>query len=192
MKRGKGEQDAFNLGVSPKKDGQPAEPPANTASPANTSTPSMPDNWIEEMVGALFDPLIVFPAQGWEKDIPEKLKNELPLRRLAHLMLCSKGEASWEEATDLEALIYLYPASLMAPMSEQWTRIYLYLGTKCYGKQLPDDIKQESLSDYDMAQLRDLKRWIYKKRVQARKARARGEKAEAKTEPVKYEQMRFL
>jgi hypothetical protein len=32
-------------------------------------------------------------------------------------------------ACDLEALIYLYPASLAAPMGEQWTRIYLYLGT---------------------------------------------------------------
>src|SRR3990172_3431108 len=139
VKRGKGEQDAFNLGVSPKKDGQPAEPPVDP---------------IEEMVGALSDPLIVFPAGGWQDTIPEKLKNDLPLRRLAHLMLCSKGEASWEEATDLEALIYLYPASLYPPMSEQWTRIYLYLGTKCYGKQFPEDIKQGSLSDSDMAQLR--------------------------------------
>ena len=185
MKRSKTPQSAFNLGVS-RKDGQPAEPPANT------STPSMPKDWIEEMVGALCDPLIVFPAGGWEQDIPEKLKNELPLARLAHQMRCSKGEASWEEATDLEALIYLYPASLMAPMGEQWTRIYLYLGTKCYGKQLPEDIKQDSLSDYDMAQLRDLKRWIYKKKVEARKARARGEKAKAKPEPAKAEQFKFF
>lgn len=88
----------------------------------------------------------------------------------------------------------MYPLTLMHPISEQWTRIYLYLGTKCLGPKFPDDIKQESLSDYDMAKLRDLKRWIYKKKVEARKARARGEKVEAKQEQLaaKADQLKFF
>ena len=172
------EQNTFNLGVPLSK-------------PSNASKPTKEVDWIEEMVGALFDPLIVFPS-GWEDTIPENLKKELPLRRLAHLMLCNKGEASWEEATDLEALLYMYPLTLAHPISEQWTRIYLYLGTQVMGQKFPGDIRQESLSDYDMGELRDLKRWIYSQRVKARKERARGEKAKPKQEPVKYDQVRFF
>ena len=178
-------QEPFNLGVS-RKDGQPAEPPANT------STPSIPDNWIEEMVGALFDVAVVYPS-AWMEDVKElPLHKELAQRRLVHLMLCNAGKAQWDEACDEEAMLYMYPRTMEAPLSEQWTRIYLFLGTRCLGPKLPDNVKQESLSDYDMAQLRDLKRWIYKKKVEARKARARGEKAEAKTEPAKAEQFKFF
>lgn len=97
-------------------------------------------------------------------------------------MKCSKGEAEWDEATDIEALLYLYPASLCAPMGEQWSRIYLYLGTKVMGDKVPEDIKQKELSDYDMGELRDLKRWIWRKKVEARKLRRHQEKAEAKAE----------
>jgi CO dehydrogenase/acetyl-CoA synthase beta subunit len=43
-------------------------------------------------------------------------------------------------------------------------------------KDAPEDLKQETLSDYDMHQLDDLKRFIWDARVKARKARARGEK----------------
>lgn len=190
-------QQAFSLGVSPKKGEQPAEPPANTASPANpsnASTPSIPDNWIEELAGALFDSLIVWPSPWMEdiKDLP--LYKELPQRRLIHLMLCNAGKAAWDEACDEEALLYLYPLTLDHPISEQWTRIYLYLGTKCLGPKFPNDIKQETLSDYDMGELRHLKQWIYKKKVEARKARARRQKAEAKMAhvAVKADQLKFF
>ncbi len=47
---------------------------------------------IEEMVGALCDPIIVFPGGGWEQDLPERLKSELPLRRLIHVKLCFDGK----------------------------------------------------------------------------------------------------
>jgi len=40
--------------------------------------------------------------------------------------------------------------------------------------------------------LRDLKRWIYRQRVKARKERAKGEKVGAKAAPVKYDQGRFF
>ena len=91
-------------------------------------------------------------------------------------------------ACDLEALIYLYPASLAAPMGEQWTRVYLYLGTMCYGASFPEDIKRETLDQYDMAQLGDLKRWIRKKKVEARKLKKQGDKVKA-VQDYKYEQL---
>jgi hypothetical protein len=148
---------------------------------------------IEEMVGALCDPIIVFPAGGWEYAIPQNLKDKLPLDRLAHNMKCHQGKARWDEACDLEALIYMYPRTLEAPLSEKWTRIYLYLGTVCLGGKFPGDIRQESLSDYDMEELRGLKRWIQKQKVKARKERGRGEKVEkAAVVPVKAETLRLF
>src|SRR3990170_4038498 len=149
------------------------------------------DKEIEELVCALTDPLIVWPGP-WMDTIPEERRKELPLHRLVHLMRCNQGKAAWDEATDLEALLYMYPLTLEHPISEQWTRIYLYLGTRVMGQEFPGDIRQESLSDYDMGELRDLKRWIYRQRAKARKERARGEKTEAKQEPAKYDQLRFF
>ena len=136
---------------------------------------------IEEMVGALFDPIIVFPSP-WQETIPEKLKQELPLRRLAHQMLCLKGDASWDEACDLEALIYLYPASLEAPMDHHWANIYLYLGTKCYGSSFPEDIRKEGLDSHESGMLRDLKCWLRKKKLEARKEKARKRKTEQQSQ----------
>ena len=143
---------------------------------------------IEEMIYALTDPIIVFPAGGWENDIPEKLKNELPLHRLLHVKLCLDHKEDWDMACDLEALTYLYPASLAAPMGEQWTRIYLYLGTRCYGSSFPDDIKQGPLDQYDMSQLKDLKRWIRKKKVEVRKLKKQGNKIKV-VQDYEYEQL---
>ena len=151
---------------------------------------------IGEMVGALTDPIIVFPGGGWEETIPEKLKADLPVHRLIHIHKCLKGKADWEEATDLEALIYMYPASLTFPFDHDWTEIYLYLGTRHFGDKCPEDIKRESLRDDQMQDLRDLKRWIYRKRVEARKARAKAEKTEKaqerETHAAKYEQLSFV
>jgi hypothetical protein len=42
--------------------------------------------------------------------------------------------------------------------------------------EVPEDLRYESLSDYDMRELTDLKTWIYQKRVQHRKEKARAER----------------
>ena len=48
--------------------------------------------------------------------------------------------------------------------------------------EVPEDLKSEKLSDYDMQELNQLKRWIYSRRVEHRKEKARGERREAKEE----------
>jgi hypothetical protein len=77
-------------------------------------------------------------------------------------------------------------------------RIYTYVFTsamKFKKVEVPEDLKCESLSDYDMRELIDLKIWIYQKRVQHRKEKAKAERQanshvgeekseELKTEPV--------
>jgi hypothetical protein len=145
---------------------------------------------IDEMVGALTDPIIVFPS-GWEDTMPEWMKRDLPINRLVHIMECLHGKARWEEACDLEALIYMYPAALAQPLGEEWTRIYIYLGTKVMGEKMPEDIREESIPDHYQGDLRDLKRWIRKKKVEARKERQRREK-KAEVKPLECEQLKFF
>jgi len=42
--------------------------------------------------------------------------------------------------------------------------------------EVPEDLRCESLSDYDMRELNDLKTWIYQKRAQHRKEKSRAER----------------
>lgn len=134
------------------------------------------DKQIDALVGALADPIIVFTSP-WMDTLPEWIKGEVKMQRLAQLM---KGEE--EVATDAEALAYMYPRALEAPLDSDWTEIYLYLGTQVVRHNIPDDIRKDSLSDYQMGLLMELKRWIYRQRVKAREERGRAERRKAKAE----------
>ncbi len=148
---------------------------------------------IEEMVGALTDPIIVYPSP-WMDTIPQWMKDDLTMHRLVHLMKCSKGDEKWDEACDLEALMYIYPASLEFPLDEKWARIYIYLATKVMGDKVPGDVREDSIPDHYEAEMRRLKQWIHKKKVAARRDRRRQAKAEEKleTEPAECEQLKFF
>ena len=137
------------------------------------------DKQIDNLVGALMDPIIVMPG-GWEDSLPDWIKGAIQIERLLQLM---KGE---EMATDAEACAYLYTASLTNPIDRDWTQVYLYVAGKVVsrnkGTEIPEDIKVDSLDDYQMGLLRDLKRWIWDRRVKVRQERRRLEKAQAKVE----------
>jgi len=90
-------------------------------------------------------------------------------------------------ASNLEAMVYLNTASLAAPLSEQWCRIYFYL-TREYlkskgWKKLEGSMKfldeYKSLSSHDQRELKSLKDWIFKqqKKILAER-RKRAEKLE--------------
>ena len=134
------------------------------------------DKQIDALVSALSDPIIVFTSP-WMDTLPEWLKGEIKTQRLIQLM---KGEE--EVATDAEALAYMYPRALEAPLDSAWTEIYLYLGTQVMGDRMPDDIRKDSLSDYQMGLLMELKRWICRQQVKAREERGRVERRKAKAE----------
>jgi len=136
------------------------------------------DDWVEAMVEVFTAPLIVYPS-GWADTLPDWIKPEVTLQRLARLM---KGDDGL--ATDVEALAYMYPRALEAPLDHDWTQIYLYLGTKVMGSRLtskevgiPTDIKVEQLSPDQERELIGLKRWI---RERQRKAVAEKRRAEKK------------
>lgn len=143
------------------------------------------DKWIEEIVGVFCDPIIVMPG-GWGDTLPKWLKEAITLQRLiANMEGIRNGKMT---GTDAEACAYLYTASLTNPIDHDWAQIYLYIAGKVYeghrtkdsGVKMPEDIRVESLSKYQMDQLNHLKLWIYERRVRNRKDKARGERAEQK------------
>ena len=142
---------------------------------------------ISDIVGALVDPIIVFPG-GWGDTLPEWLKNTITLERLEMNMRALKGEEM--TGTNAEACAYLYTASLTQPMDSDWTQIYLYISTKVYekwrtkesGVTMPEDVRVESLRDDQIADLNRLKEWIYHRRTQVRLERDRAERRQATQE----------
>jgi len=144
------------------------------------------DRMISDLVGTFRDPIIVMPG-GWGDTLPEWIKTQITLERLVENMEMTKGKQP--TGTDAEATAYLYTASLTAPMTEQWSRIYLHVAGKTMAKfnkkaDLPEDIKVDSLSDYDMQELNRLKVWIYQQRTRARQERERVERRQKKEEMV--------
>jgi len=138
---------------------------------------------ISDIVGALIDPIIVFPG-GWGDTLPEWLKNAVTLERLTMNMKALKGDEM--TGTDAEACAYLYTAALAQPMGHDWGQIYLYVATQTYrrwGKnEMPGDIAVDTLNDEQMRDLNRLKEWLYHKRTQARLERDRAERKQKREE----------
>jgi CO dehydrogenase/acetyl-CoA synthase beta subunit len=140
---------------------------------------------VSDIVGALTDPIIVFPG-GWGDTLPEWLKNAITLERMMVNMRALKGEEM--TGTDAEACAYLYTAGLTQPLDHDWGQIYLYVASKTYSRwrknEVPEDIRVESLTDEQMRDLNRLKEWLYRKRTQVRLEQERAEKRERKEEEV--------
>jgi hypothetical protein len=108
---------------------------------------------------------------GWAETIPDWLKTEVELERLAEAMggVSKKGKPK-EEVGDAEACLYLYTASLKAPMSNEFSRVYIYLTAKLMKRKgiKPIDFMQEKLekglTTDEERKLEKLKRDIYKAR----------------------------
>ena len=147
------------------------------------NTPKTVEKGISEIVGALTDPIIVFPG-GWGDSLPEWLKSTITLERLVMNMRTLKGDLP--TGTDAEACAYLNTASLTQPMDHDWTQIYLYIAGKTYTQwkknEMPDDIRVESLNDDQMRDLNRLKAWLYQKRTTVRLDREQAERRQKKEE----------
>ncbi len=137
--------------------------------------------WISDIVGALFDPIIVYPG-GWGDTLPEWVKSQITMERLIENMKPSIGEKP--TGTDAEATAYLMSASLSQPMSSDWAQIYLHVAGKTMQKfnkvEVPADIQVETITDAQIKKLKDLKDWIYRTRVKHRQERDRAEKRQEK------------
>ena len=137
---------------------------------------------ISDIVGVFTDPIIAYPG-GWMDSIPEKVKQQITIERLIMCMRAAKGEEP--TGTDAEALAYMYPRTMEAPIDRDWVDIYLYLGTKVMagaGTEMPEDIRKDTLDDYLMGKLNHLKAWIYQQRIKVRLERERGARHQKKEE----------
>jgi len=139
--------------------------------------PKTVDSMVSDLVGTFTDPIIVFPG-GWGHTLPDWLKGAITMDRLEMNIRASRGEEP--TGTDAEACAYLYTAGLTAPMDHDWSQIYLYVATRTYsrhkGGQVPEDIRVETLDDYQMGELKRLKDWLYRQRVKVRQERERADR----------------
>lgn len=129
---------------------------------------------IDELVGALTDPIIVLDP-SWADVIPDWLKGEIKMQRLAQLI---KGERG--TATDAEALAYVSNAALAQPLDREWVEVYQYLLTRVMKDKVTGELRKESLDDEGMRELKGLKEWLWQKRTQHREERLRAERRKAK------------
>jgi len=142
---------------------------------------------ISEIVGAICDPIIVWPG-GWGDTLPDWIKGAITLERLIENMKALKGEEM--TGTDAEACAYLYTVCLTQPLDHDWTQIYLYVATKAIEKQrtppttMPADIRVDLLTDYQMQKLKHLKRWIYERRARRRQEQDRAGRRQEREKAV--------
>ena len=134
---------------------------------------------IDNMVGALTDPVIVMPG-GWGDTLPEWIKTRITVERLAENMRELHGEQP--TGTDAEALAYLYTAVLTGPPTEEWANIYFYVFTKVMGDKVPEDLRKDELTNYEKGLLVEFKAWLWRQRVKVRQERARAKRREEKAE----------
>ena len=142
------------------------------------------DKGIDNLAGALCDPIIVHGcAWATREMIPEWLRNRITLDRMIELMLANNEERD-PIGTNSEALAYLIPASMEAPMGHDWTQIYLYLATRVIDgekdKVVPEDIRVEKLDRNQEEDLLRLKRWIYETELKHRAGQRQEIKREIK------------
>lgn len=142
---------------------------------------------ISDLVGVFTDPIVVFPG-GWGDTLPDWLKEAITMERLIMNIGALKGEEM--TGTDAEACAYLYAACLTQAPDHDWTQIYLYIAGQVYerhrtkdsGVNMPEDIRVDQISDYQMGKLRHLKAWIYERRIEARLNRDRAERRQNREE----------
>lgn len=140
---------------------------------------------VSEIVGALTDPILVYPG-GWGDTLPEWLKSNITLERLISNMKALKGEPI--TGTDAEACAYLYTAVLCFPVDHDWAQIYLYVANQTVKRwrgpktEIPADIRVDMLTTDQMRDLARLKEWIYRRRTDARQGHDRAERGEKRKE----------
>ena len=108
---------------------------------------------------------LVVADAGWADTMPEWLLEEVKAERMIFGLASIKKKI--EEVGDAEACVYLYTLALRVPLTERFTRIYLYLCTilmERREKEVPKDIRVRKLNKDDERELKELKNDLYKKR----------------------------
>jgi hypothetical protein len=147
------------------------------------------DKAIDELAGALTDPIIVWPFGGWGDSLPEKIKGDITIHRMLQLMKHEEDVATWPEVC-----AYLFTVTLERPVSHEWADIYLYAMTQYMGESIPANIKKKSLDQYEMQLLDRFRRWLWDARHRARKQHCKEERSgrEPVVEALSPQQIKFF
>ena len=108
---------------------------------------------------------LVVADAGWADTIPKWLLEEVKAERLTLGLVSLMGKN--EEVGNAEACVYLYTLGLKIPLTERFTRIYLYLCTilmERRDKEVPKEIRVRKLNKDDERELKELKNDLYRKR----------------------------
>lgn len=120
-----------------------------------------------DLQDVMSSPIITWPSP-WQSLIPHHVKENITLARMAALI---KGE---EIATIPEVVAYIMPRSSDAPLSRDWSNIYLFVSRTymiTYRGTNPEvlDFAPAEIDDYERGLLIRLRRWIYVRRRKALK-----------------------
>jgi len=171
------EAEAYNSGMFPGLSDIPVEDTPK----ANREDDKTIEKQIDELVGCFSDPIIVWPG-GWGESLPETIKSDITIHRMIQLM---KGEslAGWPEVC-----AYMFTVTLERMVSSEWVDIYMYAMTQYKGEAMPEDMRRDSLNDYEMGLLNDLRRWIYRRRREASQEKLRAVRKQEREEQKEAEQ----
>ena len=129
------------------------------------------DRLVEDLVYSIMGTVIV-ADEGWGADLPDWIGTKITLERMENNIRRARGEKI-EEATDAEAVAYLYTLSLKAPMARDMVNVYEYLVGKY--ATLPDGMGVAELDEQEKRMLSQLKRLLYKDSTRAFKEKLRKE-----------------
>lgn len=106
---------------------------------------------------------LVVADEGWAKEAPQWLLDEIKTERLIGAI----ADDNKNEVGDAETALYLFTASLKAPMSHELNQCYLHLCGKLMQKrgiELDDFFKKTELSSDEERELSRIKRELFKVR----------------------------
>jgi hypothetical protein len=114
-------------------------------------------------------PIILHGAGGWETDVPDWMRDALPVARWKYL----RDGGNPDLVCALDAVLHLMSASLCQPLGSDWTRIYLFVAFKVMRElghvELPDDDwvrdAEKPLSRYEQQMLDHLRGQIRRAQV---------------------------
>ena len=109
---------------------------------------------------------LVVGVAAWADTIPEWLLDEVEAERMIY-GLASLMDSGRAKVGDAEVAVYLMTASHRSVLSSEHTNIYMYLVTRLFknsGKEVPESIRKEELSDWEEHELEELRDMIYTKR----------------------------
>lgn len=130
------------------------------------------DGFSKEHIRYMAGPVVVYDP-SWSETLPEWIHKAVACDRLELLAQERNQGTASESAILIEVVAYMYSYTLCAPVSHEWTNVYLWCSQQALSKhqRIPASSEPDarlSLSNYEREQyLFPLQRWLRKTVVKA-------------------------